>query len=303
MNGGKTIVGLGEALWDLLPAGKQLGGAPLNVAFHVDQLLRGRRGRGVVASRVGTDALGDAILSDLARSRLTSEYVQRDAAHPTGTVRVELRDRQPSYTFVENVAWDYLEFSASWAELAARATAVCFGTLAQRSPVSRETIWQFLDANQGSIRLWDVNLRPPFYDRQVLLESCRRATHVKLNEQELPIIGDLLALPTGAPVYRLAQLRARYGLNAVVYTRGQRGTMLVLDDKVISPAAVSYPAAADADAVGAGDACSAGILVGWALGLPPARTAELANHLGAFVASQPGATPQLPPAIIQIAYE
>jgi fructokinase len=124
---------------------------------------------------------------------------------------------------------------------------------------------------------------------------------VKLNEAELPVMAKLLGLATNSPVEQLKQLQSRFGLDAVVYTRAERGTMLVLHDEVITPPAVTYPAAPNADSVGAGDACSAGILVGWSLGLPPARTAALANHLGAFVASQPGATPVLPPEIISLA--
>jgi fructokinase len=142
--------------------------------------------------------------------------------------------------------------------------------------------------------MFDVNLRPPFYDRDVLLESCRRASIVKLNENELPALAEALSLPAGAPVFQLAQLRARFELDAVVYTRGRRGTMIVLADKVISPPAVAFPVAESADDVGAGDACAAAVLVGWLLKLPPTRIAELANHMGAFVASQSGATPTLP---------
>jgi fructokinase len=216
-------------------------------------------------------------------------------------VHVSLEKGQPRYDIVQNVAWDHLEFTGEWRQLAASAAAVCFGTLAQRSAPSRAAIGQFLSAARGAVRLLDVNLRQNFYSRDVLEESCRRATLVKLNEDELPVIAKLLGLATGAPVFQLANLRARYDLAGVVYTRGRRGTMLVLDNKVIAPAAVSYPTAADADSVGAGDACSAGVLVGWSLGLPPTRVAELANHMGAFVASQRGATPSLPPEILQMA--
>jgi len=298
MSGEIIIVGLGEALWDLLPAGKQLGGAPLNVACHAQQLLKGQGGVGVVASRVGNDALGDEIVQHLHFRGMTADFVQRDSDHPTSTVRVELKSGQPQYEFAPDIAWDHLEFTDEWADLARSATAVTFGTLAQRSPSSREAIWRFLEAAPQATRLLDVNLRSPFYDRTTVAESCRRATIVKLGDQELPVLAALLDLPAGSPVYQAAQLRARYELDAVVYTRGQRGTMIVLEDKVISPPAVSFPAAEHADSVGAGDACSAAILVGWSLGFPPLQTAALANHLGAYVASQPGATPQLPPAIV-----
>jgi fructokinase len=301
MVGNVVIVGLGEALFDLLPTGRVLGGAPLNVAYHAHALLSNRGGQGVVASRVGSDELGEEIVARLERHGMTTDYLQRDAARPTGTVNVTLRAGQPTFEIVANVAWDYMEFTPAWSELAGRATAVCFGTLAQRFTVSRRAIEAFLDAATSAVRLFDVNFRQHFYDRGLIEESCRRATMVKLNEEELPVLAKLLGLTANAPVEQLKQLQSRFGLDAVVYTRAERGTMLVLRDEVITPPAVSYPAAPNADSVGAGDACSAGILVGWSLGLPPARTAELANQLGAFVASQPGATPVLPPEIISLA--
>ena len=300
MNGGVTIVGLGEALWDVLPAGKVLGGAPLNVACHVHALLKDRGGRAVVASRVGTDSLGDEVVCGLARRGMATEYVQRDAVHPTSTVNVTLETGQPTFTFTPDVAWDHLELTLAWAELAARCNAVCFGTLAQRSLQSRETIWRFLDAAPQAIRLFDVNLRQGFYDRESIVEGCRRATLVKLNDKELAVLAELLDWPADPPRDQLEQLRDRFGLEAVVFTRGERGTLIVHRDLVADPPPVRYPAASNADAVGAGDACSAGILTGWLLRLPPTRTAELANHLGAYVASQPGATPQLPPEIIDL---
>ena len=315
MSRGITIVGLGEALWDVLPGGKVLGGAPLNVACHIHALLGARgiregeapaepcagstgaspsRGRGIVASRVGIDALGDEVVRELARRDMVTDYLQRDAGHATSTVNVQLQAGQPTFTFTPDIAWDHLEFTPEWAELAARCDAVCFGTLAQRSPPSRTSIWRFLDAAPQAIRLFDVNLRQGFYDRESVVEGCRRATLVKLNDEELPVVAELLALSPGAAHNQLLQLREAFDLEAIIYTRGERGTQLVLADAVIDPPPVRYPAAPRADAVGAGDACAAGILAGWLLGLPPARTAELANHLGAFVASQPGATPELP---------
>jgi fructokinase len=296
-----TIVGLGEALFDLLPTGSVLGGAPLNVAWHAHALLSVGAGQGIVASRVGSDGLGEEIFAQLARRGMATDYLQLDAQHPTGTVNVTLQAGQPAFEIVRNVAWDHMEFTPSWSELANRATAVCFGSLAQRSTASRGAIEAFLDAATNAIRLFDVNLRQHYYDRSLIEESCRRATMVKLNEAELPVMAKLLGLATNSPVEQLKQLQSRFGLDAVVYTRAERGTMLVLHDEVIAPPAVSYPAAPNADAVGAGDACSAGILVGWSLGLSPAHTAELANQLGAFVASQPGATPVLPPEIISLA--
>ena len=307
MDAGRTIVGLGEALWDVLPSGKVLGGAPLNVACHVQALLQGsagaspsRRGEAVVASRVGRDPLGDEVVHQLAGRGMSTDFVQRDAAHATSTVNVTLDAGQPTYTFAPDIAWDHLEFTPEWAELAGRCDAVCFGTLAQRSPASRATIWKFLDAAPQAIRLFDINLRQGFYDRESILEGCRRATLVKLNDKELAILAQLIELPAAEPLAQLEQVRHQFDLEAVIYTRGEQGTLLVHRDIIVDPSPVRYEPAANADAVGAGDACSAGILTGWLRGFAPAQTAELANRLGAYVASQPGATPRLPDEITSL---
>jgi fructokinase len=299
MDGGRTIVGLGEALWDVLPGGRVLGGAPLNVVCHVQALFQDAQA--VVASRVGTDALGDDVVRELALRGMATDFVQRDAAHATSTVNVELEEGQPTYSFAPDIAWDHLQFSPEWAELAAQCDAVCFGTLAQRSPLSRQTIWQFLDAAPQAIRLFDVNLRQGFYDRESIVEGLRRATLVKLNESELPIVAGMLHLTPAPASDQLRQMIDQLGVEAAVFTRGERGTLFVLPGAVIDPPLANYPAAAGADAVGAGDACSAGVLVGWLRGLPIERIAELANRLGAYVASQPGATPALPSEIRRMA--
>lgn len=299
MNREVTVVGLGEALWDMLPGGRVLGGAPLNVACHVQALLNDAGVRAVVTSRVGTDSLGDEVVAELARRGMTAEYLQRDAAHATSTVTVEIAAGQPTYTFAADIAWDHLEFTPQWAELARRCDAVCFGTLAQRTTASRAAILAFLDAAPQAIRLFDVNLRQGFYDRLVLVEGCARATLIKLNEQELPVLAEALGLDAGGVDDQLLQIVARYSLEAAILTRGARGTLVVTPDETIDPPAAQYLAAVDADAVGAGDACSAGILAGWLCELPRRRTAELANRLGAFVASRAGATPALPREIVE----
>jgi fructokinase len=295
-----TIVGLGEALWDLLPGGKALGGAPLNVACHAQQLLAPHGARGVVASRVGKEPLGDELVRDLAGRGMAIDYLQHDAAHPTGTVHVTLQKGQPTFEIVEHVAWDYLEFTPAWQALAKSCAAVCFGTLAQRSPESRAVIWQFLDAAPQAVRLFDVNLRQQFFDRTAVDESCRRAAIVKLNEHELPEVAGMLRLAHEEQIGLARQLVERYNLEAVVLTRGARGTLLVLKNEIIDSQPASYPAAANADAVGAGDACSAGILAGWVRKLPPPQIGRLANHLGAYVASQSGATLKLPQQILEM---
>lgn len=293
-----TIVGLGEALFDVLPSGRVMGGAPLNVAFHAHQILAPTGGEGVVASRVGTDSLGDEVARTLLERGMLVDHLQHDPDRATSTVTVALQEGQPTYTFAPDIAWDHLEFTESWRTLAEHAAGVCYGTLAQRSQKSRHAIWKFLEHARGARRMFDVNLRQGFYDRESIIEGCRLATLVKLNEEELPIVADLLQLVGSGAEEFLHAMRARFQLEMVVYTRGARGTVLVLTDETVAAPAVSYSAAPHADAVGAGDACSSAILVGLIRGIPAARIGELANHLGAYVASQSGATPSLPRELI-----
>ncbi|HEX7900777.1 MAG TPA: carbohydrate kinase [Planctomycetota bacterium] len=272
-----TVVGLGEALFDLLPGGPVLGGAPLNVAVHAQQL----GARGVLVSRVGRDALGDRLRDEVARRGLDASGLQVDPDRPTGTVAVTLEKGEPRYEITKDVAWDRLEFAPA---LAASADAVCFGTLAQRSPRSREAIRRFLEAAPKAARLFDVNLRQDYYSRDILHESLRRATMVKLNRDELPVVLGLLGMSD------LDALRAAYGLTHAVLTRGAEGTSI----NGVEGEPVRFPAQAGADSVGAGDACSAGVLMGVLRGWTVERTLSLANRLGAYVASVPGATPRLP---------
>lgn len=288
-----VVVGLGEALFDLLPAGPVLGGAPLNVAVHARQLGLD----GVLASRVGRDALGARLREELASRSLSAEHLQTDPELPTGTVGVTLRDGEPQYDIVRNVAWDRIEFTPGLEALASRCAAVCFGSLAQRDARSAGAIRRFLDRASGALRLFDVNLRQSYFTRETLAGSLRRSTMAKLNEAELPKV--LAALGLKAEGEDGAELlRKSFGLSCAVLTRGARGTLLFTREGRIEGTPVSYPARPDADSVGAGDACSAGLLLGMLRGWTPARTLDLANHLGAYVASLPGATPRLPPALL-----
>jgi fructokinase len=189
-----TVVGLGEVLWDLLPAGPRLGGAPANVAYWAAQL----GDEGHVASRVGVDTDGDEAVALLARAGVGTAAIQRDPTHPTGTVAVALSVHGlPRYTIVEDVAWDYLAWpDAGWAALAARADAVCFGTLAQRTPAARTAIAGFLAAlRPEALRLLDLNLRDPFWSPALLDTALRQATAVKLNDDESPRVAAALGWP------------------------------------------------------------------------------------------------------------
>jgi fructokinase len=281
-----TIVGLGEVLWDLLPSGKQLGGAPANFAYMANVL----GDRGVVASRVGADALGGEARQAMDRLGITTCYVQGDAFRPTGTVEVHLDAAgQPEFTIAESVAWDALEWTPQWEELASKADVLCFGSLAQRAPASRATIRRFLEtAPSATLRVFDVNLRHTFFTKNVLDESLQRADVVKLNDQELPRIADLLALGGASEEDRAQRLLHAYRLRLVCITRGDRGSLLVADGRIATHSGFKIKVA---DAVGAGDAFTACLAHNFFRGATLDEINEEANRLAAWVASQVGATP------------
>jgi fructokinase len=292
-------------LFDLLPDGPVLGGAPLNVAVQAHQASAPLGGRGVVVSRVGQDELGEQIIADLRGRGMTVEHVQSDPDHETGKVYVNLSagGGSPSYEIVDNVAWDWLQFDPDLESLAARCEAVCFGSLAQRQTTTRDTIHRFLGVARRAVRLFDVNLRQQYFSESVLRRSCELASVVKLNEHELPIVLDALGIDANAKGEAgldrgAAALLKKTNVQMVALTRGARGTVLYTADQKATGEPASYPPAANADSVGAGDACSAGLLVGLVQRWPLQRTVDLANHLGAFVASQPGATPALPDEVL-----
>lgn len=298
-----TIVGLGEALFDMFPDRRTLGGAPLNVAVIAHQLIGPRGGRAVVVSRVGQDELGQALLEELRQREMTTDFIQTDPDRATGRVYIDLDEQgQPSYEIVRDAAWDVLQFDPDLEDLAQSCDAVCFGSLAQRDAQARNTIYRFLNACPRAIRMFDVNLRQSFYDQGIIRRSCELASVVKLNQQELPIVSKLLGVSAegeGDTIDRQARAILRQcELDMVVLTRAADGTRIYSQSGEHDGEAVSYPPAADADGVGAGDASAAGILVGKVLRMPLPKVATLANHLGAYVNSQPGATPALPKAIL-----
>ncbi len=291
----KVIVGLGELLWDMLPEGKQLGGAPAN--FSVMSARLGNRA--VIASRLGSDALGREARKYLTPLPADLDSIQEDAKHPTGSVSVTLTAGQAEYVFHEPVAWDFLEFTPEWKKLAVSADAVCFGTLAQRDPASRKTIHAFLAATRRDcVRVFDVNLRKPFYTRGVLEDSLGKATILKLNDAEMPEVLRLVKLDVG-PFGELDSSMLRKGAQAlleefplqlVCITMGGSGSLLVTREIFDQHPGIPIQVV---DTIGAGDAFTAALTSYYLQGAPLPVLNEAGNRWGSWVASQAGAMPAL----------
>lgn len=306
-----TIVGLGEVLFDVFEDGTEtLGGAPLNVAVHAHQLLATLSyGAGVVASRVGADLHGRHILDLLTRRGMSTQYVQTDSEHPTGVVSVSLQHGEPGYQIERGAAWDFVAPKPLLDELAGRCQAVCFGSLAQRSPVSRQTIQRFLQKAPNALRLYDVNLRrntlthEAGYSAEVIEETCHLTTIIKLNLLELAELCDLYGIDVSGASgekgvqQRIERMLKRFPVEAVVLTRGPDGTTLFTRDDEFAGNCRPMPLT-NVHPVGAGDACSAGLLFGLVLGWHPNEAIDLANQMGTWVASQLSATPLLPDSIL-----
>lgn len=281
------VVGLGEILWDVLPTGRQLGGAPANFAYIASLL----GDEGIAASRLGDDDLGREARTVLAQLGVPSDFIQTDRKNPTGTVKVDLDSRgQASFEFADQVAWDFLEWSPAWKQLAQQADAVCFGSLAQRAEVSRGTITSFVQATPAdAVRIFDVNLRQHFFTREVVAGSLRLATIVKVNHEELPRICEMLNLPANDDCTAARSLAQLHQVKLVCVTRGPQGSLLASRTGEVS----EHPGfrVRIGDTVGAGDAFTAALVHGYLRGASPERMNEAANRMGAWVASQVGATP------------
>lgn len=281
------VIGLGELLWDCFPDGRRPGGAPANFAFHASQF----GAEGLVASRVGADADGGELRAVLKANGLSTRLVQVDAAHPTGRVTVELEDGEPRYQIHEEVAWDYLAPEAELLDAMSLAAAVCFGTLAQRSPVSRATIHDCLAATgDRTLIVYDVNLRQDWFSRDWVERSLHSADVVKLNDHEWGQLNRLLDLEaTGVEDFaRISQ--ERFGLGLVCITRGAKGCLLFSEDESVESPAEPVTVA---DAVGAGDAFTAALIVGLLAGASLEEIGTYANRVGGLVASRHGGMPRI----------
>ena len=285
----KVFAGLGEILWDVLPTGKKLGGAPANFAYHAKMLMQDDA-TSYVVSNVGDDAHGREIREKLRFLHLNTDHLHVDATRPTGTVNVTFdTDGVAQYDFKQDVAWDAIPSLCH--NFANTVDAVCFGTLAQRSPKTRDAIKHFLKITKpGCLKIYDVNLRQDYYSLEIVNNSLKIANVLKINDEELPVIGQMLGLK-GSQESMLSAIVQGYGMRVAILTRGDRGSILM------TPKATSEHAGHPTklvDAIGAGDSFTASVAVGLLQGMELEAINDAANRVASFVCTQHGATPHLP---------
>ncbi len=290
----KIVVGMGEALWDVLPEGKKIGGAPANFAYHVSQFGL----PSCVVSAVGDDLLGKEILENFTSKGL--KFHIDTVPYPTGTVQVEIDQAGiPQYEIKENVAWDNIPYTASLENIASRTGAVCFGSLAQRNVVSRNTINRFLDAmpqDENSLVVFDVNLRQGFYNKEILCNSMKRCNILKINDEELVTVSRMFGYPGIDLQDKCWILLGKYNLKMLILTCGINGSY------VFTPGNVSFqptPKVEVADTVGAGDSFTAAFISSILRGKSVAEAHRLAVETSAFVCTRQGAMPILPASITE----
>jgi fructokinase len=279
------VVGIGETVWDIFQDGdRRLGGAPANFVYYSQ--LFGRKS--FLVSRIGVDDLGKETISLMTRYGLNIDYIQMDTVHPTGTVKVFLNlEAVPVFTIQENVAWDYLEKPQNLKSLAKKADAVCFGSLAFRSSQSRETIsWFLSQLRSDCIRVLDINLRPPFYSKELIESLFKLADILKLNETELELIKSIFSFSEEEETEILKKLLNRYKFELIALTKGEKGSRLITANEESSHPGFSIKAI---DTVGAGDAFTAALVDGLLNGKSLDEINERANRLASLVCTQKGA--------------
>ncbi len=289
MNNPVTIVGLGEILWDMLPEGKQLGGAPANFAYHSSQLGH----EGIIVSALGKDALGDEIRDILAERAI--QHHLPELAYPTGSVAIELDERGiPQYEICEDVAWDHIAWDETLESLAARAGCAVFGTLAQRSEVSRSSIQRFIGAMQPeSLRIFDINLRQQYYSRDVIEASLQLCNILKINDDEILIIQELYQLGQLSREEICRHLIEIYSLHYLILTCGRHGSYIYSADTAQEVSFVPTPDSPIVDTVGAGDSFTASLASALLNGKPLAEAHVLATDVATYVCEHHGAMPIL----------
>ena len=293
MNQKRYVVGLGEVLWDVLPEGKKLGGAPANFAYHAGQFLGSDNT--IAVSALGNDKLGDETIEALKEHGL-NDLLPR-VPYPTGTVQVQLDEQGiPTYDIKENVAWDNIPFDEDIAAIARNCRAVCFGSLAQRNVVSRETIHKFLDATPADcVKIFDINLRQQFYTKEIIKESLLRCNILKINDEELVLIGRMFGYPGLDIENKCWLILGKYNLDMLVLTCGTNGSY------VFTPGQMSFqatPKVEVADTVGAGDSFTGSFCDAILSGKPVTEAHQLAVEVSAFVCTQNGAMPEMKPELL-----
>lgn len=283
----QLIVGLGEALWDCLPEGRKLGGAPANFAYHTGQFGYDS----LAISAVGNDVLGKETLDEFGKKGV--KYLMPEVDYQTGTVQVELDSEGiPTYDIKEGVAWDNIPFTPEVEEAAKNCRAVCFGSLAQRSSVSRQTIQKFLETTpEDCLKIFDINLRQNFYTKEIIINSLQHANILKINDEELVLIGRLFGYPGLDIENKCWLLLGKYHLDMLVLTCGVNGSY------VFAPNLKSFqetPAVEVADTVGAGDSFTGAFTSAILAGMPITDAHKLAVEVSAYVCTQNGAMPKLP---------
>lgn len=279
------IVGIGELLWDLLPDGKILGGAPVNFAYHASQL----GAVGVAISSVGNDELGQEILDSVNQKGIVNCISVNN--HPTGTVGVILKDGKPDYTIYENVAWDFIELTPEAIQIIQQADAICFGTLAQRSPVSHNAIQKALKlVPENCLKVYDINLRQKYYSKELIQESLQVANVFKINDDEVELFKELFELQ-GSETEVCLKIKETYQLNYLALTKGDQGSYLFNNNEV---SFIPTPVVKVEDTIGAGDSFTSAMVVGILNKQPLKEIHRKAVEISAFVCTQKGATPELP---------
>lgn len=283
-----TVVGIGEALWDILPEGKKIGGAPANFAYHISQFGL----RSCVVSAVGNDSLGSELIGELRKKHLNMLIPEVD--YPTGTVIVQLDDNGiPSYDITENVAWDNIPFTPELELLAKSTNAMTFGSLAQRNDVSRQTIHRFIDSmpkDEHVLKVFDINMRQHYCTQEIAAESLQKCNILKINDEELIVLSRMFAIPGINMEEMCKHILNEYKLKMVVLTCGVNGSY------VFTPDGTSFmptPVVDVADTVGAGDSFSASFIAAILKGKPVGEAHRLAADVSAYVCTHHGAMPKL----------
>jgi fructokinase len=291
------VAAIGELLWDLLPDGPQLGGAPANFAAILAQMFAGdssnSTGEVFLVSCVGDDPLGMQARRQLIAHGVRPDFITIDRSHPTGTVDVLLDvNRGPQYRIRENVAWDYIAETPSLSALVPTLDAICFGTLAQRSPITRSTLRALVEGTPADcLRVFDVNLRAPDWTAEEIAWGCAHATLFKMNHEEVAPVANAIGIAKQETPLQVAHsLLDQFPIQLVAITRGPQGSLLVTRNAVLDHPGIP---AHVADSIGAGDCFTAALTYSSLRHRPLPAMAEAANRWGAWAASQRGGMPFL----------